>query len=224
MKRSRKEYYSRPHLAWSEFSGSSRRYFWWFFKRKEKIHVRPGAMLPDEVKKRIREIGVGKQVEILRIGYDGQVDERPILVEILDISNDYFTGKIINPERSLIEGATEKLVYAQQGGGVLDFYYNDGDIKEIEESRDEEILQMERNIEGLKEILAALEVNDRVIIAFYDAKQRGTLNAEGVIQKIDENGIEFDIVLEKINRIELERKIERHFNLEKDLVIDIEIV
>ncbi len=207
-------------------SHTNRRGFWWLFKKKKgvKAETRPGAMSPEQVKAKINEIGIGKQIEILRIGYDGEIDDMPIIVEILDIYEDGFSGKIVNVERQMIESATEKLVYAKKGGGIIHFRFDDGDIKEITVSQDEQLLQQERNIEALKEILNALDIGDRVMIAYYDEKERGTLNAEGVLLEKSEDGHTFRLQLEKINRIELEKKITKTFSIDKDLVIDIEIV
>ena len=205
-------------------SQSSRRFFFWPFKKKEKFIISKGAMQPDEVRKIINQIGIGKQIEILRIGYDGTLDDMQAIVEILDISNYGFKCRIINLERSMIESATRNLVYAKKGGGVLDFEYNDGDIKEINVPHDEELLQQERNIESLKEILTALDTGDQVIVAYYDEKQKGTVNTEGVITEKADNNESFALQIEKINRIELEKKINKKFNLNSDLIVDIEMV
>ncbi len=205
-------------------SQSSQRFFFWPFKKKEKFIIRKGAMQPDEVRKIINQIGIGKQIEILRIGYDGTLDDMQTIVEILDISNYGFKCRIINLERSMIESATRNLVYAKKGGGVLDFEYNDGDIKEINVPHDEELLQQERNIESLKEILTALDTGDQVIVAYYDEKQKGTVNTEGVITEKADNNESFALQIEKINRIELEKKINKKFNLNSDLIVDIEMV
>ena len=205
-------------------SQSSRRFFFWPFKKREKFIIRKGAMQPDEVRKIINQIGIGKQIEILRIGYDGTLDDMQTIVEILDISNYGFKCRIINLERSMIEGATRNLVYAKKGGGVLDFEYNDGDIKEINVPHDEELLQQERNIESLKEILTALDTGDQVIVAYYDEKQKGTVNTEGVITEKADNNESFALQIEKINRIELEKKINKKFDLNSDLIVDIEMV
>ncbi len=203
----------------------SRRYFFWPFSRKKtKSVVRSGALQPEIVRKSIQEIGVGKQIEIMRIGYDGELDDMPISVEIIDIANDHFTGKIINLERQMIESATRKLIYAKKGGGTLDFFFKDGDIKEISVSKDQELLEQERNIVGLKEILAALDTGDPVIVAYFDDKQKGTINTEGVITHKDESNETFTLQIEKINRIELEKKISKTFDIKQDLVIDIEMV
>jgi hypothetical protein len=217
----KKDYY----IKRSDFSSSSsRRFFFWPFKKRAKFIIRKGAMQPDEVKRRVNQIGVGNQIEILRIGYDGTMDDMPVIVEITDISAHGFTGRIINLERSMIEGATRNLVYAKKGGGVLDFEYNDGDIKEINVSQDEELLQQERNLDNLKEILNALDTGDQVIVAYYDDKQKGTVNTEGIITDKDANNENFSLQIEKINRIELEKKINKKFDLNSDLIIDIEIV
>jgi len=205
-------------------SGSNRRFFFWPFKKKEKFIIRSGAMQPDEVKKKINQIGIGKQIEILRIGYDGAIDDMPVMVEIIDISSYAFTGRIVNLERQMIESATRNLIYAKKGGGVQEFYFNDGDIKEITVSQDQELLQKEKNIGSLKEILAALDPGDQVIVAYYDEKQKGTVNTEGLLTEKDENNEGFSLQIEKINRINLEKKINKKFDLNQDLVIDIEMV
>ena len=203
----------------------SQRYFWWPFKKKKvRFKGRTGAMSPQEIKKVIEEIGIGQQIEILRIGYDGSTDDIPISVEIIDTSDYSFTGKIINLERRMIESATDKLVYAKTGGGVLEFNYNDGDIKEIMLSHDEELIEQERDIGNLKEVLAALDTGDHVIVAYYDNQQKGTVNTEGVITEKSDTDDIFTLIIEKINKIELERKITKKFDLQKDLVIDIELV
>ncbi len=118
---------------WSNYTGepqTSARFFIWPFKRKkEKFIIRGGALQPDEVKRRINEIGVGKQVEILRIGYDGNVDDIPIIVEIIDITHYGFTGRIVNLERLMIESATRNLIYAKKGGELLSFVTMMGILK-----------------------------------------------------------------------------------------------
>jgi hypothetical protein len=206
--------------------GHLSRFFWWPFKgdKKKKVILRSGAMQPEELKKRVQEIGIGKQVEILRIGYDGSMDDIPILVEIIDISDYAFSGRMINLERQMIESAGQTIIYAKKGGGVIEFYFNDGDIKEIKISKDEELIEKERDISSLKEILTALDKGDQVIVAYFDDKQKGTINTEGVIANKDENNESFTLTIEKINRIELEKKIDRKFDINQDLVIDIEIV
>lgn len=205
---------------------SSARYFWWFFKKRGKkaLDIRPGAMTPEDVKKKIEEIGVGKQIQIIRVGYDGEIDDMPIIVEILLISQDGFTGKIVNVERDMIEGATEKLVYAKQGGGIVEFQYDDGDIKEINLSQDQELLENARDISSLKEILTALDVGDHILVAYYDTRHQGTVNAEGPLLEKGADGKQFTLKIEKINKIELEKKLEKSFDVEKDLVIDIELI
>ena len=202
------------------------RYFWWPFSKKKgrKFKGRSGALHPEEVKKTIKEVGIGKQVEIVRIGFDGGIDDMPVVVEILDISESYFTGKIVNLERQMIESATSKIVYAKQGGGVLEFNYDDGDIKEISVTHDQELIEQERNIDGLREILQALDTGDHVIVAYYDGKNKGTINTEGVILNKNEVEENFTLQIEKINHIELEKKITKEFDIKNDLVIDIELV
>ncbi len=205
----------------------STRYFWWPFgkkKKRSKVLLRPGALPPEKVKQVIKSIGIGKTVEILRIGYDGTIDDIPLIVRITDINEEGFSGRIVNVERELIEQATEKLVFAKRGGGFIEFRYDDGDIKEINESKEEAILEESRDVAALKEILEALEIGDRVLVAYYDEDRQGTVNVEGTLLAKDAGGTQFTLLIEQVEKVELEKKIEREFNIEKDLVVDIEIV
>ncbi|MEJ2636071.1 MAG: hypothetical protein P8184_12365 [Calditrichia bacterium] len=216
----------RKNLSFEESPNYAQRHFWWPLKRKRTRipNLRRGAMTPDKVRSKISEIGIGNRIEITRVGYDGTVDDIPVIVEIIDITDSDFTGRIINVERKMIESATEKLVYAKKGGGIIVFKYSDGDIKDITVSKDEELLVQERNLDELREILTALDVKDRVIVAFYDEKQKGTLNTEGILLEKTTDQNNFTIQIEKVNRIELEKKMTKTFDIEKDLVIAIEMV
>jgi len=89
-----------------------KRHFINFFKSKKKIKVRPGAMMPEEVKKIVNEIGKGKRINIRRVEYDGTPEETPVSLRILDIRDDHFTGKIVNVERSIKQELDDKLVKA----------------------------------------------------------------------------------------------------------------
>lgn len=189
---------------------------------RKKSPLRPGALKPAEVKRRIQEIGPGKVVEIIRIGYDGEIDDIPLIMQIIEVRDDYFTGKIINPERDFIEKNSSTLVYARRGGGVIEYSYADGDIKDIILSRDEEILQNAKNLEELKELLTAIEINDPVLICFWDKNSHGTINAHGKLIHKDMNQLTFSIQIDSINFVELEQKQVLDFDLKKDLVIDLQ--
>lgn len=191
------------------------------FTRKQQ-ELRPGAMPPEEVKKRIREIGEDKIIEIIRIGYDGEIDDIPLIVRILEIQDEYFIGKVINPERELIEETSESVVYAKKGGGVIEYYYSDGDIHDIIESRDEEILETAKNIEELKEIFEAIELEDPILVCYWDRSKHGTINVLGILKSKDQEKGTFEIELQSINNVELEKKQTRKFDLNKDLIIDIQ--
>lgn len=204
-----------------------RRFFWWPFGKKQKgasATLRPGALPPQEVKRQINEAGIGSVVEIFRIGYDGTIDDIPMLVKITDIREDGFSGRIVNLERQMIEESTEKLVFAKKGGGLIEFLWDDGDINEIVRSAETAVLAESRDMNAQKEILEALEVGDRIIMAYYDEKQQGSVNVEGTLLSKSEDNSQFKIMIEKINKIEIERKFEKEFDIEKDLVIDIDIV
>jgi len=149
-----------------------------FKSKKKKVNLRPGAMTPEELKKRVNEIGKGKKVNIQRVQYDGTPEEHPVSVQILAIFDDYFTGNIVNVERSIKQELDDKLVYVKGGGGSIDFYYNDGDIMSIEEDFDEKIIN-EMNEDQLLEILDALDLNESVIISYYDKGKGGVMNGTG---------------------------------------------
>ncbi|MGH1366163.1 MAG: hypothetical protein ACRBF0_21565 [Calditrichia bacterium] len=185
---------------------------------------RPGAMYPNELRDEIERIGTGKIVELIRIGYDGELDDMPIIIEITETRREGFSGKIVNVERDLIEENSEKTVYAKRGGGLIHFQYNDGDIKEVLENHDLEELAQERDISAIVEVVSALESGDRVLTAYYDKKHRGTVNVEGVMVSKSPDHKSFRIKVEKINGVELDNQVEKQFNAEDDVVIDISII
>ncbi len=176
------------------------------------------------MKRQINDVGIGSVVEILRIGYDGTIDDLPIIVKIIDIREDGFSGKIVNVERQMIEEGTKSVVFAKKGGGIIEFLYDDGDIKEITKSVDASVVAESRDISAQKEILEALEIGDKIMMAYYDEKQNGSVNVEGTLLSKSPENTQFKIMIEKVNRIEIERKVEREFNIEKDLVIDIDML
>ncbi|MCK6621215.1 MAG: hypothetical protein HUU32_17405 [Calditrichaceae bacterium] len=202
-----------------------RRDFLRFFRRRgaEAALLRPGALSAEQVKRQIQAVGVGKVVELYRIGYDGELDDMPVIVEITRISPEGFSGKIINVERKIIEETSRTMVYARRGGGIIDFLYDDGDVKEIRLNQDAEELSEARDLSGLQEVLAALEPKDRILVAYYDQKHRGTVNVEGTLLAKSFANTRFKMVIEKINGIELEKKNEKLFDIEQDLVVDIAI-
>ncbi len=218
MKKTRRYYPSHkltgPHYQFGFFN---------LFKRKSgsSVKLRPGAMTPEALKKRITEIGTGKVVEIIRIGYDGTIDDIPMTVEITNIWQDGFSGRVVNVERELIEESSQMMVYAKRGGGTIEFKFTDGDIKEIVESTEAEELSKERNVSAILEIVEALDINDRVLVAYFDKNRRGTVNVEGVLLSKDIPGKSFRVVIDKINNIELENKMTREFNILSDLIIDV---
>jgi len=199
------------------------RYFINFFKkRKQKVKVRPGAMPPEQVKEIINKIGRGKKVNIRRVEFDGSPESKPIAVRIVDIRDEYFTGDIINVERSIKQEENEHVVYVKGGGGTLDFYFNDGDIMSIEEDIDEEIVE-ERNVEELLEILDALDLNEPVLISYYDRQKGGVINGAGKLTDKDIEARTFTVELDQINEIELDRPKAMTLNLNTDAVLDLEV-
>ncbi len=201
-----------------------KRYFINFFKsRKKKVQLRPGAMHPDDVKKRIESIGKNKKVNIRRVEFDGTPEEQPLAVRLVAIRDEYFTGEIINIERSIKQDQNDKLVYIKGGGGTIDFYYSDGDILSIEEDIDEQIFE-QRNPEELLEILDALDLNESVLISYYDQQKGGVMNGVGILKEKDIPARTFKVELKQINAIELDQPKTISLNLNTDTVLDLEVM
>jgi len=200
------------------------RYFINFFRsRKKKVRLRPGAISPEEVKSLVNNIGVNKKVNIRRVEYDGTPEKEPLTVRITDIRDEYFTGEIINIERSIKQEMDDKLVYIKGGGGTIDFYFNDGDIMSIEEDIDELVIE-QRNSEELLEILDALELNESILISYYDKKKGGVMNGMGTLTEKDISAKTFKVELKQINDIELDQPKTVRLDLNTDAVLDLEVV
>ncbi len=200
-----------------------KRHFINFFKSKKKIKVRPGAMQPEEVKKIINEIGKGKRVNIRRVEYDGTPEEVPVSLRILDIRDDHFTGKIVNVERSIKQELDDKLVYVKGGGGNIDFFFEEGDILSVEEDADEIIFD-ERNPDELLEILDALDLNEAVLLSYYDKKKSGVINGIGRLTEKDLDLKTFTVEMKQVNDIELDNPKVIKLDLNKDKVLDLEVM
>ena len=207
--------------------GESRikRYFLGFGKKKDgKGNVRPGALTPSELKALINEIGNKKKVNVTRVEYDGTPEDKPLSIQIVDIRDDHFTGRIINLERSIKQEMNDKLVFVKGGGGTIDFYFSEGDIKSVEQDVDEDIIFEEKNPDILLEILDALDLNESVLISFYDRDKGGVMNGSG---KLVEKNVEektFTVELSLINDIELDSPKKINLDLKKDSILDLEVV
>lgn len=199
------------------------RYFLNLFKRKKQQQVREGALTSEQLKERVNQIGVGKKVNITRLTYDGTPEDNPVSVKITDIRGDHFSGKVINVERSIHESQDERIVYVKGGGGSIEFYFDEGDIMKIEEDVDESIIT-QRNVEEIKEILDALDVEEDIMISYYDKNEGGMISGVGVLKAKDMTTLDFKVVLKIINEIELEEEKEVDLNLDKDNILDLEVV
>lgn len=201
-----------------------KRYFLGFGKKESRKNIRPGALSPSELKALIKKIGNKKKVNIIRVEYDGTPEDKPVSVQIVDIREDHFAGKIINLERSIKQEMDDKLVFVKGGGGTIDFYYTDGDIKSVEQDIDEDIIFEEKNPEVLLEILDALDLNESILISFYDRNKGGVMNGSG---KLIEKNVEertFSVELSLINDIELDNPKVINLDLSKDSILDLEVV
>jgi hypothetical protein len=195
-----------------------------FLKKKDSGgKVRPGALTPKELRELIKSIGNKKKVNITRVEYDGTPEDKPVTVQIVDIRDEYFTGKVINLERSIKQEMDEKLVFVKGGGGTIDFYYKDGDIKRVEQDIDESIIE-QKNQDVLLEILDALDLEESILISFYDRNKGGVMNGTGRLLSKDVENKTFKVELNLINDIELDSPKTFDFDLEKDTILDLEVV
>jgi len=203
-----------------------RRYFFKIFKSKKvkSSHLRhPDAIPPDELKKRVIDLGKGKKVSIIRLSYEGIPEEYPVAVKIIDIGSDHFTGKFVNVDREVSEGQDTKLIFVKGGGGTIDFRFADGDILTIEEDIDEEIIE-ERSVEDVREILEALDIKEDITISYYDTDKGGVINGLGVLTDKNMETLDFKVTLSMINEIKLRELKEVSLNLENDQILDLEVV
>jgi hypothetical protein len=203
-----------------------RRYFLNLFKsKKEKPSLTESsqALPPGELKKRVIDIGKGKKVSITRLSYEGIPEDHPVAVKIIDIGNDHFTGKVVNVDREVSESQDTKLIFVKGGGGTIDFRFDDGDILAIEEDIDEEIIE-ERSIEEVREILEALDIQEDITISYYDKDKGGVMNGLGVLTDKNMDTLDFKVTLSMINEIKLKAPKEISLNLEKDQILDLEVV
>ena len=204
----------------------SRRYFLNLFKsKKQKLDEsrRPDVIPPEELKKRVIELGRGKKISILRLSYDGFPEDHPVAVKIIDIGNDHFTGKVVNVDREVSESQEKKLIFVKGGGGTIDFQFADGDILTIEEDIDEEIIE-ERSIEEVREIIEALDLNEDITISYFDRDKGGVINGLGVLSEKDMETLDFKVTLKMINEITLNEPRVVSLNIEKDQILDLEVV
>jgi len=201
----------------------SSRYFLKFFKKKAKTPKYENTIPSDKLKKIISDLGRGQKINITRVTYDGTPEDKPVSVKIVDIREDYFTGRVVNIERSIKQAENDSIIYVKGGGGAIDFYFEDGDIISIEEDIDQEVIET-RNVQEVKEILEALDVNEDIIVSYYDESEGGVINGVGVLLEKDLDTLDFKVKFMKINEIELNAPREIILNLNNDKIVDLEVV
>jgi len=201
----------------------SSRYFLKFFKKKSKDPKYENAIPSEKLKKLISDIGRGQKVNITRVTYDGTPEDAPVSVKIVDIREDHFTGRVVNVERSIKQAENDSLVYVKGGGGAIDFYYEDGDIISVEEDIDQEVIET-RNVQEVKEILEALDIDEDIIVSYYDESEGGVINGKGKLIEKDMDTMDFKVKFMMINEIDLNNPREILLNLNNDKIVDLEIV
>ena len=201
----------------------SSRYFFKFFKKKVKSPKYENTISPDKLKKIVTDIGRGQKVNITRVAYDGTPEDKPVSVKIVDVRDEYFTGRVVNVERSIKQAENDFVIYVKGGGGAIDFYFEDGDIVSIEEDIDQSVIET-RNVQEVKEILEALDVNEDIIVSYYDDSEGGVINGVGVLMEKDLDTLDFKVKFTKINEIELNNPREILLNLNNDKIVDLEVI
>jgi hypothetical protein len=193
----------------------------YLFGKKKSKSLRPGAIPPEKLKEIVEKIGVDKKIKIRRIDVMGGVEERPVEAILVGIFDDHFAVKVVNPERKLMEAMNTKTIYVKGGGGVIDFYYEDGDIKEIIEDVDEKIIS-EIDKESVVEIINALDLGDEIRISYFDHEDKTAVNCIGSMLKkfSDEH---FIILAKQINSVELDDPHEIELDINKSPILDIQI-
>jgi hypothetical protein len=204
------------------FAFAPRRKSFLFGRKRKTGNLRPGAIPGNEVKKTIEKIGINRKATIRRIDVFGHPEDKTLEVIIVGIFDDHFAAKVVNPERRLIEATDAQKVYIKGGGGTVDFFYSDGDIKEIIEDIDEEIMT-EVDRETVREIIGALEEGDDVRVSYFDEKERTAVNCIGKLLKkhSDEH---FIVLAQQVNTVMLEKGHEIEIDLSRDPVLDIQII
>ena len=209
---------------WAEknllFDGPVIKRFLFGMGKKKSSSLKDGAIEATKLKKMVEDIGVGKKVIVTRVGYEGETEDIPLL--ITSTHTDHFSGRIVNIDRAVMESTDVHLVYVKGGGGNVDYYYEDGDITNIEEDIDNEIIEA-KDPEIIKELLEALEINDGILISFYHRDSAGMLNGMGkLIEKNEAEGT-FSVALSRVNAIEHAEPKVYSFNIHKDSILDIQI-
>lgn len=199
------------------------RYFLKFFKKKSEVPKYANTIPSVKLKKMIADIGKGQKVNITRVTYDGTPEDKPVSVKIVDIREDHFTGKVVNVERSIKQAENDSLVYVKGGGGSIEFFYEDGDIISVEEDIDQEVIET-RNVQEVKEILEALDIDEDVLVSYYDESEGGVINGIGKLIEKDMDTMDFKVKFTIINEIELNAPRDILLNLNNDKIVDLEVI
>jgi len=88
----------------------------------------------------------------------------------------------------------------------------------------DEIIIEQKNETELLEILDALDLNESILISYYDRGKGGVLNGTGRLLSKDVGAKTFEVELNLINDIELDKPKTVSLNTEKDTVLDLEVV
>ncbi len=210
----------KTHLQTNFYETSRNRYFLGFGKKEST--GRAGAMTADEIKKNIKEHGVGKKVTVQRVDYEGIVSESTPII-IASITLEGFSGRVVNVEREVREEDSDAQIFIEGGGGSIEFNYNDGDIASIEEDIDNEIVQSKDKTEIL-EILEALDPGDEIIVSYYDKESGGFKNGCGELLEKDLETESLSFHLRIMNEIPLKQPRRVDLSLLQDTILDLQIM
>jgi len=88
----------------------------------------------------------------------------------------------------------------------------------------DEIIFDERNPDELLEILDALDLNEAVLLSYYDKKKSGVINGIGRLTEKDLDLKTFTVEMKQVNDIELDNPKIIKLDLNKDKVLDLEVM
>ncbi len=170
---------------------------------KKKTAIREGALDPKEVKDVIQTLVVNDSVTVERINWDGSTSSVSGRVSHVNTNLDTFS--------MVEEGTGEPMIFDVKAGDI-------SKITRIAISIDIDESQMESymSVETIIQLLEALDHGDHISVSYYDPYKGKGVSRIGIITLKDEYNKLFSIEYDDNGE-----KLEQHFDLTKDKIIDI---
>jgi hypothetical protein len=170
---------------------------------KKKIKKREGALDSEQVQEVIKTLVVNDGVTVERINWDGSVSSVSGRVSHVNADGDVF---------GMVEEAT---------GEAMTFDVEAGDISKITRIAisidiDESHAESYMSVDNIVQMLEALDHGDTISVSYYDPYKGKGVSKVGIITLKDEYNKLFSIEYDENGE-----KMEQHFDLTKDKIIDI---